>query len=116
MEFNKILKQVRESKKMSQADLAKLAGLKPAAISHFETGQRSPSFDNLKKLADALNVSTDYLMGRIDEPEHGKGIASAPRAKQLFRHMEKMSEESFSILEMMAKNLANKGKTEDEDT
>lgn len=116
MQFSEILKKIRESKKMSQADLAELAGLKPAAISHFETGLRSPSFDNLKKLADALNVSTDYLMGRIDEAKHGKGMASAPRAKQLFRHMEKMSEESFTILEMMAKNLAEKGKKENEDS
>ena len=115
-EFKIRLKKLREVRGLSQAQLAIKTKLQTTAISHFETGNRSPSFDNLKKLADALNVSTDYLMGRIDEPEHGKGMASAPRAKQLFRHMEKMSEESFSILEMMAKNLADKGKKENEDS
>ena len=54
---------------LSQGDLASITGLKPAAVSHFETGQRSPSLNNLKRLADALEVSADYLLGRIDEPQ-----------------------------------------------
>jgi len=82
--------------------------MQPAAISHFETGQRSPSFDNLRKLSDALNVSVDYLLGRIDETQHGMGMSAAPRAKQLFRHAENLSDESFEILEMMARALKDK--------
>ena len=79
--------------------------MQPAAISHFETGQRSPSFENLRKLADALNVSVDYLLGRIDEEQHGQGLAAAPRAQMLFRNAEMLSEEGFSQLEMMAEML-----------
>ena len=104
-DFQYRLRLVRESRGLSQADLAKKTGLQPAAISHFETGQRSPSFDNLRKLSDALNVSVDYLLGRIDEEKHGKGIAAAPRAQQLFRSAEKLSDESFRALETMAKAL-----------
>ena len=59
--FSEHLQQIRQSKGLSQTDLAKRTGLKPAAISHFETGQRKPSFGNLIKLADALSVSMDYL-------------------------------------------------------
>ena len=51
----------REMRGLSQAELGKKAQLQPTAISHFETGGRAPSFDNLRRLADALNVSTDYL-------------------------------------------------------
>jgi transcriptional regulator with XRE-family HTH domain len=36
----------------------------PASISHFETGQRAPSLESLIKIADALQVSTDALLGR----------------------------------------------------
>jgi transcriptional regulator with XRE-family HTH domain len=104
-DFQHRLRLARESRGLSQADLAKKTGLQPAAISHFETGQRSPSFDNLRKLSDALNVSVDYLLGRIDEEKHGKGIAAAPRAQQLFRNAEKLSDESFRALETMAKAL-----------
>lgn len=46
----------------SQTDLAKRAGLKPPAISQYESGSRSPSYEALIKLSNALNVTTDYLI------------------------------------------------------
>ena len=62
--FAKHLKGIRDSKGLSQSKLGKLTGLKPAAISHMETGQQKPSFETLVKLADALGVSMDYLFNR----------------------------------------------------
>jgi len=88
---------------MSQGDLAETSGLQPSAISHFETGNRSPSFDNLKRLADALTVTTDYLLGRAADPG-----ASGPVAGSLFRHAENLSTDDFRTLESMAKVLAEK--------
>ena len=107
-EFQDRLRKARESRGLTQADLAKKTGLQAAAISHFETGQRAPSFDNLRKLSDALTVSIDYLLGRIDEEQHGQGIGAAPRAQQLFRHAENLTAESFDTLEAMAKMLREK--------
>ena len=92
---------------MSQGDLAKKSGLQPSAISHFETGSRSPSFDNLKRLADALETTTDYLLGRSLKPG-----ASGPTAGNLFRHAEKCSVEDMKALEAMAAYLANKNEGE----
>lgn len=43
-----------------------------APISHFETGTRRPSFDNLVRLVNALDVSADYLLGRTDAMEAGR--------------------------------------------
>jgi len=106
--FQKRLKKLRGERGLSQASLAEKSGLQPAAISHFETGQRAPSFENLRKLSDALNVSVDYLLGRIDEEKHGQGLAASPRAQQLFRHAEKLTDEGFDALEMMAKALMYK--------
>lgn len=106
--FQERLRNARESRSLSQADLAKRTGLQPAAISHFETGQRAPSFENLRKLSDALNISVDYLLGRINEEQHGQGIGAAPRAQQLFRHAENLSDDSFDLLKMMAKALREK--------
>ena len=51
-------------RKLTQAELGSRAGIGAASISHFETGQRSPSLESLVKLADALEVSTDVLLGR----------------------------------------------------
>lgn len=111
--FQERLKKTRESRSLSQADLAQKAGLQPAAISHFETGQRAPSFENLRKLSDALNVSVDFLLGRMDEEKHGQGLAASPRAQQLFRHAEKLTDEGFDALEMMAKALSEKQQQKD---
>ena len=106
--FQTRLRAVREQRGYSQAELATKASLQPAAISHFETGQRSPSFENLRRLSDALDVSVDYLLGRIDEEKHGQGMGAIPRARSLFRHAENLSDESFEFLETMAKALKTK--------
>ena len=99
--FSGRLKKIRESKKLSQSDLAKKTGLQAAAVSHFETGQRKPSFDNLKKLADALSVSIDYLLGR-DVTQTSTGT------QNLFRDFEKLSLDDQAVIEQMAKVLLNK--------
>ena len=102
-QFSQRLRTVRDLRKLSQGDLAERSGLQPSAISHFETGGRSPSFDNLRRLADALNVTTDYLLGRSDDP-----AASGPVAGNLFRHAGNLSADDFKALEAMAEALANK--------
>jgi transcriptional regulator with XRE-family HTH domain len=101
--FLQRLKLARENRKLSQGELAQRSGLQPSAISHFETGSRSPSFDNLKKLADALEVSTDYLIGRSEQL-----TTSGPTAQTLFRHAENISSNDLELLESMAANMARK--------
>jgi len=101
--FTQRLKAARELRKLSQGDLAAKSGLQPSAISHFETGNRSPSFDNLKRLADALTVTTDYLLGRSDEPG-----ALGPEARSLYRHASNLTADQFKDLETMAEALAKK--------
>ena len=54
----------RELRQLTQSELGRRAGLAPAAISHFETGQRAPSLESLVRLADALDCSIDLLLGR----------------------------------------------------
>jgi len=101
--FQDILRRVREQKQMSQSDLAEKAGLQPAAISHFENGRRAPSFANLRKLADALSVSIDYLLGREEAPS-----SAGPKVEAVFRHMRNMSAADQDTLEAMAKTLADR--------
>lgn len=66
--FRERLKTAREAKKITQADLAEKTGLPASSISLFEKGPRKPSFDNLRTLASALDVTTDYLLGTADSP------------------------------------------------
>lgn len=61
------IKQLRERNGWSQCELGRHAGLAASAISQFEGGQREPSLESLCRLADALSVTTDELLGRDDE-------------------------------------------------
>lgn len=101
--FPERLKKIREQRGMSQADLASNTGLQPTAISHFETGSRSPSFDNLRKLADALSVNTDYLLGRSEQT-----TLAGPKADSLFRDVDKLSAQDLDMLKMMKEAMLKK--------
>lgn len=98
-EFSTVLKNCRKDRKLSQTELADKTSLQPSAISHFESGSRKPSFDNLRKLADALEVTTDYLLGR----------ELSPNASDLiFRHSQNLNDEDRKFAENFMEMLANK--------
>ena len=59
--FKQNLLDIRKFLGLSQSELAKRIGWQPSHISHFESGRRLPSVQNLIKLARALGVSTDRL-------------------------------------------------------
>lgn len=82
----------REMRGLSQAALAKLANLQPAAIGHFERDRRKPSFANVRALAKALNVASDYLLGRSESME---GATTA------FRNEDKLSNADRDHIQMM---------------
>lgn len=92
----------REYRGLTQGELAERAGLQPSAISHFETGTRKPSFDNLRLLADTLDVTTDYLLGRVEE---FKAMAGADR---LHRHYEQLEGSDRKMADELITMLANK--------
>lgn len=101
--FSDRLKAARALRGWGQAELAEATKLQVSAISHFETGSRSPSFDNLRKLADALQVTTDYLIGRSDSPSLSTEVAA-----KLFRKAEKLTAKDLEFLEQMADQLAKR--------
>jgi transcriptional regulator with XRE-family HTH domain len=61
--IGKRLRAIRESLKLTQAELAKKVGLTQSAISHFEEGKRTPSAQALEKIANGLGMSVDTLLG-----------------------------------------------------
>lgn len=104
-EFAERLRMAREAKGLSQTELAERTGFQPSAISHFETGRRSPSFDNLRRLADALSVAVDYLLGRVDQPK-----SAGPKVQQLFRDFDEMSQRGQELVADFVKMLRDKDK------
>lgn len=53
---------IRKQRGYSQAKLAKACGWKQATISHYESGERSPNIQKLKKIAEVLGVSIGDLI------------------------------------------------------
>lgn len=69
MNFSERLKELRESKMLSQEILADELGIPRSSIGHYESGEndRLPRRDRLDKIASYFNVSVDYLLGRSDK-------------------------------------------------
>ncbi|WP_258399149.1 helix-turn-helix domain-containing protein, partial [Lonsdalea populi] len=66
--FAQRLRDLRRQKGLSQSELGKLADLHYTHIGRFERGTSRPGGDTLKRLADALDVTGDYLLeGATDE-------------------------------------------------
>lgn len=59
----KYLKEIRESKKIKQKEIAELLGIHRSTYSKYETGDSEPSFDILFKIADILESSIDDILG-----------------------------------------------------
>lgn len=53
----------RQKRQMSALDLSRRSRINIKQISHYETGTRQPGIKNIRRLAHALNVSADYLLG-----------------------------------------------------
>ena len=64
MIFSERLKELRLEKDLSQKEVADLVHVNRVTYTKWERGKREPSFENLVKLADLLDVSLDWLFGR----------------------------------------------------
>lgn len=76
------LRRTRRERNLTQAQMATLAGVTPAAISQAETGRRGLSLDTLIPLCDALGIGIDDLLGTGRRPDpmlvrHDRSVADA---------------------------------------
>lgn len=61
-----ILKELRQSKGLTQQELGDLVGISASNVRMIEKNQRNGSLDVVSKLADYFNVSIDYLEGKTN--------------------------------------------------
>lgn len=64
METGSIITDLRKQKNWSQTDLADKSGISRVMIGKYERNEASPSIEAAKKIADAFEVSLDYLAGK----------------------------------------------------
>lgn len=72
MAFYRRIKDLREDNDKTQTEVAMFLGMKQPQYYRYETGLRDIPSDILIKLADYYGVSTDYILGRTDNPEVNK--------------------------------------------
>ncbi len=67
------IRELREKRDWSQREFAKRVGINYSVINRIELGKRPVEDHELAKIADLFDVTTDYLLGRTDDP-HGYTI------------------------------------------
>lgn len=65
MTFSDRLSKVRKTREMSQLQLAAACTIPASSISHYEAGRRAPSIGTLVRISQALQVSSDWLLGMV---------------------------------------------------
>lgn len=85
---NKIVN-LREEGNITQSELARRLGLDKSSMSKIESGSRKVSTDELKRISEIFEVSTDYLLGNtIDRNGHTPSWATNDDKKDLKRFLE----------------------------
>ncbi|MDH2858868.1 helix-turn-helix domain-containing protein [Bacillus cytotoxicus] len=63
------IKELRKERKWSQRELGEKVDVSESFISKVESGKKQPSREVTTKIAEVLDVTTDYLLGRSEDPE-----------------------------------------------
>ena len=97
MSFKERLKDARLKKNLSQGKLAKMIGVHVTNISRYERGEHKPTTEILSRIADSLDVTTDYLMGgSLDDK--AKEIILDKELLSQFQDIEKLPDDKKTII------------------
>lgn len=66
MELGQNIMLIRKKKNLSQAELGKIIGTSGDVIGRYERNDIKPSIEVVEKIAEALEVSLDYLVGKTN--------------------------------------------------
>jgi|GEM_PF-1027293 len=92
MSLGEKVKEKRENRGMTQKQLAQASGISQATISRLESGRvKELKSQALRRLADALGVTMDYLVDKPDTPGPNYVIMSGSPPQLIFRVYEKLS-------------------------
>ncbi len=87
--FSRIITYLRKQKGLSQKQVSEELGISQSLLSHYEKGIRECGLDFLVKIANYYNVSTDYLLGRTQNPSGNtptaEDIPSENQVKDIFQ-------------------------------
>jgi transcriptional regulator with XRE-family HTH domain len=114
-EFGEHLRSVRREKGLTQAQVADLSGLSRRMIVHYEMHVKMPPLNKVKKIAEALGVSADELIGtskptkyQIEEEKISHSLMK--RLKIIEKLPIRDQKVIFSLVNSLAEKNKSKGK------
>jgi len=110
--FPERLRALRRGQKMTLAELATALNELPAAdktsrnntaaqIGNWERNLRTPSYLEVRKLAEFFNVTTDYLSGKSDQEEYDLGRIFLSGKPLMFNQEPLASEDRYELFQLM---------------
>ena len=102
LNIGKKIAELRKQKKWSQGELAKAVQASRDIIGKYERGENSPSVEMAVKLADALDISVDYLLGK---ERFGKYDKEAVKRLQDIQNLDDNTRKTlFSIIDTFVRD------------
>ncbi|MCR1897805.1 helix-turn-helix domain-containing protein [Irregularibacter muris] len=110
MNVGKRIQSLREQKDMTQKELADKIHINYSVMNRIESGERPVRDEEIRKIADVLDVSTDYLLGRTDirNPYEPETIAAHHDGDEFTEEELQSIKEFKEFLRMKRKNKNNK--------
>ncbi|WP_342512297.1 helix-turn-helix domain-containing protein [Sporosarcina sp. FSL K6-1522] len=84
------IKAKRKENRFTQIELAKLVNVSPQVISNWERGYSNLSSDDVARLADALNCTTEYLHGKTLSEKDEQAKLTPKDERDMAKRMDKM--------------------------
>lgn len=108
MEFSIRLKEMREAKQISQAELAKIIGVGISTVGMWESTNRVPGAKTLQRLISYFGCSIDYLLGQTEDPNAivVKDYSLKTREQQLIENYRKLPSQTQDYVFGIVQNLA----------
>lgn len=73
MDYRTRIRNVREDRDLTQAEVGKVLNKSQQGYNHIEAGRAELKIDDLVKLCQFYNLSADYLIGLISKPKSYRG-------------------------------------------
>jgi len=103
--FGKKLREAREAKSFSQAELARQIESHHSIIGKYERDEVKPTIDVVKKLAEVLDTTVGYLLGESEDRELLKDPSMLRRLNDIARFPEQDKKCILYALDAMINNV-----------
>jgi len=106
MSFGSIMSQLRKENGLSRDELAKMIGTSGAIIGRYERDDMKPSIEIAVKIANALNISLDYLVGNSNLIFKDKKVIQ--RIENIIEMPEQDRNQVFSVIDALIRDYKTK--------